>query len=265
MRLAQQGTPGLDPSAGSIIHFYHFRRWRESGVAYELRDCRYNEVNRSMLSIAYGTRKEYTDRSELQFTMMVSSCSGSLSMPDVADCLYCLQLCAICPIHNFMLLFCRHPYTCEMKGCQQQHLLPGITGLTMSDCVPSLRLTCRLGNDKGRSVSAWGFWGDILNSPYHSFGTSCSERSFFKISNKQFVHTAVSVAEYNVTVCSTRDASTDIWKALSTWPGATDYSLLYTARLPSPIDRHQLMLTTHNNTYISTPLHLQLLCTGGIA
>ncbi len=59
----------------------------------------------------------------------------------------------------------------------------------------------RLGNDKGRSVSAWGFWGDILNSPYHSFSTACKERSFFKISNKQFSHTAVNVAEYNVTVC----------------------------------------------------------------
>lgn len=63
MRLAQQGTPGLDPSAGSIIHFYHFRKWRESGIAYELRDCKYNEVNRTMLSTAYGTRKEYKDRS----------------------------------------------------------------------------------------------------------------------------------------------------------------------------------------------------------
>lgn len=62
MRLAEQGMPGLDPTAGSIIHFYHFRRWRESGVAYELRDCKYNEVNRSMLSTAYGTRKEYKDR-----------------------------------------------------------------------------------------------------------------------------------------------------------------------------------------------------------
>ena len=62
MRLAEQGMPDLDPTAGSIIHFYHFRRWRESGVAYELRDCKYNEVNRSMLSTAYGTRKEYKDR-----------------------------------------------------------------------------------------------------------------------------------------------------------------------------------------------------------
>ncbi|KAL0034805.1 hypothetical protein WJX77_007961 [Trebouxia sp. C0004] len=118
MRLAQQGTPGLDPSAGSIIHFYHFRRWREYGVAYELRDCKYSQANPTLLSTAFGTRKEYKDR---------------------------------------------------------------------------------FGNDRGRSVSAWGFWGDILNSPYHSFGTSCSEPSFLKISNKQFVHTAVSVAEYNVT------------------------------------------------------------------
>ena len=61
-------------------------------------------------------------------------------------------------------------------------------------------LKCRLGHDKGRSVSAWGYWGDILNSPFHSFGTSCSEPSLYQISNKQFVHTAVSVAEYNVTV-----------------------------------------------------------------
>ena len=59
---------------------------------------------------------------------------------------------------------------------------------------------CRLGNDQGRSVSAWGFWGDILNSPYHSFGTACDERSLFKISNKQHTHTAIDVAEYNVKV-----------------------------------------------------------------
>ena len=54
----------MDPSAGSIIHFYHFRRWRESGIAYELRDCKYNEPNRSVLSTVYGKRKEYKDRYE---------------------------------------------------------------------------------------------------------------------------------------------------------------------------------------------------------
>lgn len=67
-------------------------------------------------------------------------------------------------------------------------------------------LLCRLGNDKGRSVSAWGFWGDILNSPFHSFGTASKERSFFKISNKQFTHTSIAVAEYNVMVCPTLPA-----------------------------------------------------------
>jgi len=66
MRLAQQGTPGLDPSAGSIIHFYHFRRWRECGVAYELRDCKYSQANPTLLSTAFGTCKEYKDRSEPQ-------------------------------------------------------------------------------------------------------------------------------------------------------------------------------------------------------
>ena len=66
MRLAQQGTPGLDPSAGSIIHFYHFRRWRECGVAYELRDCKYSQPNPTLLSTAFGTCKEYKDRSEPQ-------------------------------------------------------------------------------------------------------------------------------------------------------------------------------------------------------
>ncbi len=66
MRLAQQGTPGLDPSVGSIIHFYHFRRWRECGVAYELRDCKYSQANPTLLSTAFGTCKEYKDRSQLQ-------------------------------------------------------------------------------------------------------------------------------------------------------------------------------------------------------
>lgn len=78
MRLAQQGTPGLDPSAGSIIHFYHFRRWRESGIAYELRDCKYSEVNRTLLSTAYGSRKEYKDR--LAFITSMLSCAVGLSL-----------------------------------------------------------------------------------------------------------------------------------------------------------------------------------------
>ena len=54
--------------------------------------------------------------------------------------------------------------------------------------------------DVGRSVSAWGYWGDLLNSPYHAFGSACEELSFFASSNKQFSRTAVDVAEHNVAV-----------------------------------------------------------------
>ena len=53
----------------------------------------------------------------------------------------------------------------------------------------------------GRSVNAWGYWGDILNSPYHCFGTVSEDPSLFKITNKQFGRTAVDVAEHNVLVC----------------------------------------------------------------
>ena len=59
---------------------------------------------------------------------------------------------------------------------------------------------CRQGNDRGRSVSAWGFWGDILNSPYHCFGTACKDPALFRVSNQRFVHTTVDVAERNVEV-----------------------------------------------------------------
>ena len=59
---------------------------------------------------------------------------------------------------------------------------------------------CRQGNDRGRSVSAWGFWGDILNCPYHCFGTACKDPALFRVSNQQFVHTSVDVAERNVEV-----------------------------------------------------------------
>jgi hypothetical protein len=52
----------------------------------------------------------------------------------------------------------------------------------------------------GRSVSAFGFWGDILNGPYHAFGTVADDPRLFKITNKQFVHTTVDVAEHNLLV-----------------------------------------------------------------
>ncbi|MEW5305020.1 MAG: hypothetical protein WDW36_007590 [Sanguina aurantia] len=56
----------------------------------------------------------------------------------------------------------------------------------------------RSGRDVGRSVTAWGWWGDILNSPYHAWGTTCHEQSLFTVSNKQFQRTAVDIAEFNV-------------------------------------------------------------------
>ena len=62
MRLAVAGTPGIDPSRGAVIHFHHFRHWRTTGVAYELRDSNYNHPNRTLLSTTYGRTKEFKDR-----------------------------------------------------------------------------------------------------------------------------------------------------------------------------------------------------------
>ena len=62
MRLLSHGTPNLDPSFGSIIHFYHFRHWRMHGLAYELRDSSYTHPNTTLLSTAVGRTKEFKDR-----------------------------------------------------------------------------------------------------------------------------------------------------------------------------------------------------------
>lgn len=68
------------------------------------------------------------------------------------------------------------------------------------NCICHTRLRCRNLRDVGRSVSAFGFWGDILNSPYHAFGTVADDPALFKLVNKQFSHTALDVAEHNVLV-----------------------------------------------------------------
>lgn len=52
----------------------------------------------------------------------------------------------------------------------------------------------------GRSVSAYGYWGEILNPPYHAFGTVCDDPALLKQVNKQFSHTSVDVAEHNLLV-----------------------------------------------------------------
>ncbi len=119
MRLAPRGTPTLDPTHGSITHFYHFRHWRLHGIAHELRDAAYSAPNRTLLSTAIGRTKEFKDRS---------------------------------------------------------------------------------GKDVGRGVSAWGFWGDVLNGPFQAFGVVAEDARLLKIVNKQFAHTSVDVAEHNIQV-----------------------------------------------------------------
>ena len=56
----------------------------------------------------------------------------------------------------------------------------------------------RDGEDKGRTIESRGYWGDIINSPYHCFGTAAEETSLFKVANRQHVKNAVEVSEYNV-------------------------------------------------------------------
>jgi len=56
---------------------------------------------------------------------------------------------------------------------------------------------CRA-QDIGRSVSAYGFWADILNCPFIAFGITCEDKSFFKATNKHFAYTSVDVAEHNI-------------------------------------------------------------------
>jgi len=54
---------------------------------------------------------------------------------------------------------------------------------------------------KGTSIQVRGFWGDIINSPYHGFGTtahSIDKARLFKISGSQYRQHETDVAEFNV-------------------------------------------------------------------
>ncbi len=70
----------------------------------------------------------------------------------------------------------------------------------------------------GRSVSAWGFWGDILNSPFPCWGVLCEDEAFYKFSNKQFTRTAVDIAERNVLVSRARSDAGEQWEG-DAWGG----------------------------------------------
>lgn len=61
-------------------------------------------------------------------------------------------------------------------------------------------LPLRYLRDVGRSVAAYGFWGDVLNPPYHAFGTVSDAPALLQQVNKQFSHTSVDAAEHNVLV-----------------------------------------------------------------
>lgn len=54
----------------------------------------------------------------------------------------------------------------------------------------------------GSLVQARGFWGDILNSPYHAFGTATDPQDrarLFVSSSQQYRHSECDIAEFNVT------------------------------------------------------------------
>lgn len=54
----------------------------------------------------------------------------------------------------------------------------------------------------GQTISVRGFWGDIINSPYHAFCTATNPKDrarLFKINGMQYRHTETDVAEFNVT------------------------------------------------------------------
>ena len=153
MRLAQQGTPGLDPSAGSIIHFYHFRRWRESGIAYELRDCKYNEVNRTLLSTAYGTRKEYKDRC-VSFPPLAFPSSSLQPLFPAQRCVRHLQrrrgqVCLLSPLTPLALPLHCSPYSVHLPHHPSPPLAPTTNPYTLLNTVHA---ACKEYKDRSASL-----------------------------------------------------------------------------------------------------------------
>jgi len=55
---------------------------------------------------------------------------------------------------------------------------------------------------KGTTVQVRGFWGDIINSPYHAFGTTADpvdKARLFKVSGQMYKHNETDIAEFVVT------------------------------------------------------------------
>ena len=85
--------------------------------------------------------------------------------------------------------------------------------------------------DRGRSVETRGFWGDVLNSPYHCFGTDAEDKALFRVANRQRVHNAVEVSEHNVAACLFEMRAGAPWRragggveteAMNAWSGEVD-------------------------------------------
>eukprot|EP00794_Sanderia_malayensis_P016957 gene16957-18664_t len=51
----------------------------------------------------------------------------------------------------------------------------------------------------GERVVKRGYWGDIINSPYLSFGTASEDKSLFEKNNDMYVKMATNISEHNVT------------------------------------------------------------------
>eukprot|EP00747_Dinoflagellata_sp_TGD_P161789 gnl/TRDRNA2_/TRDRNA2_178704_c0_seq1.p1 gnl/TRDRNA2_/TRDRNA2_178704_c0~~gnl/TRDRNA2_/TRDRNA2_178704_c0_seq1.p1 ORF type:complete len:620 (-),score=125.42 gnl/TRDRNA2_/TRDRNA2_178704_c0_seq1:174-2033(-) len=54
---------------------------------------------------------------------------------------------------------------------------------------------------KGTTIQVRGFWGDIINSPYHGFSTTTDPKDYprlFKVGGSQYRNTESDVAEFNV-------------------------------------------------------------------
>uniref|UniRef100_A0A665UZ60 Dynein axonemal assembly factor 3 n=1 Tax=Echeneis naucrates TaxID=173247 RepID=A0A665UZ60_ECHNA len=62
---------------------------------------------------------------------------------------------------------------------------------------PSL-LSLRVFNQRGSKVAVRGYWGDIVSSPYLSFGIETDDKSLLKTQNGQYIKTAQDISFANV-------------------------------------------------------------------
>ncbi|XP_037547325.1 dynein assembly factor 3, axonemal-like [Nematolebias whitei] len=59
-------------------------------------------------------------------------------------------------------------------------------------------LSSRVFNQKGEKVAVRGYWGDIVSSPYLSFGIETEDKNLLKKQNEQYIKTAQDISFANV-------------------------------------------------------------------